>query len=58
MQQEFVLTTEEWELAVPAVVARMKPILRTAQVFKDKGDQGEGGGADPIFTLRNLARFH
>lgn len=53
MQQELVFTKEEWEAAVPAVVAGIRSFLRAYRtpVFKDHGDHGEGWGSGSYIRL-------
>lgn len=47
MDQELVFTREEWEAAVPGVVAAMRSFLAPYRtpVFKDHGTHGEGWGS-------------
>jgi hypothetical protein len=53
MQQELVFTKEEWEAAVPGVVAGMRSFLSAYRtpVFKDHGDHGEGWGSGSYLRL-------
>ena len=46
IKPELAFTQEEWEAAMPAVVAGMKSFLSAYRtpVFKDHGDHGEGVG--------------
>jgi hypothetical protein len=53
MQPELVFTKEEYEAAVPVVVAGMKSSLSAYRtpVFKDHGDHGEGWGSGSYIRL-------
>jgi hypothetical protein len=50
---ELVFTKEEWDAAVPVVVAGVKSFLSTYRtpVFKDHGDYGEGWGSGSYIRL-------
>jgi hypothetical protein len=53
MQRELVFTKEEWEAAMPGVVAGMKSFLSAYRtpIFKDCGDHGEGWGSGSYIGL-------
>jgi hypothetical protein len=53
MQRELVFTKEEWEAAMPGVVAGMKSFLSAYRtpIFKDCGGHGEGWGSGSYICL-------
>jgi hypothetical protein len=53
MPEELVFTQEEWNAALPGVVAGMKSFLSAYRtpVFKDHGDHGEGWGSGSYIRL-------